>query len=207
MIAMWRSLAMTRFPVLERGEYIRLYARSSPVRQIALLLALPWLVAEAAAPEPHLRPRFEPTSPEIVRAMLEMARVWKNDVVVDLGCGDGRIVIEAVKRFRAARAVCVDIDPRRIEEARRHALDEGVLDRIEFRTEDALKTSLEKATVVTLFLSHDLNQALKPRLQAELPPGARVVSHWHGMEGWTPERTVHIRQYYRTHPIYLWTIK
>ena len=131
--------------------------------------------------------RYEPSAPEVVTAMLELAQVTEKDTVVDLGCGDGRIPIEAVKRY-GARAVCVDIDPRRIEDARQNAAAAGVSERIEFREQDAMKTDLKGATVVTLFLSAELNLALRPRLERELAPGTRVVSHWHRMGDWPAER-------------------
>jgi SAM-dependent methyltransferase len=134
--------------------------------------------------------------------MLELAQVTEKDVVLELGCGDGRIVIEAVKRY-GARAVCVDIDPRRIEDARNNAAAAGVGERIEFREQDAMKTDLRGATVVTLFLSQDLNLALRPRLERELPPGTRVVSHWHRMGDWPPERELKIQAAGRTSEVFL----
>jgi SAM-dependent methyltransferase len=120
----------------------------------------------------------------------------------DLGCGDGRIVIAAV-RETGARGVCVDIDPRRIAESRENARKAGVADRIQFRNEDLFTTEIGTATVVMLFLYPDLNLKLRPRLLAELKPGARVVSHWHDMGDWTPwgarrERT--------PAPVHLWIV-
>ena len=126
-------------------------------------------------------------------------------MVYDLGCGDGRIVIEAAKRY-GARGVCVDIDPRRIAEARANAAEAGVAHRIRFRQEDALKTDLRDATVVTLFLSYDMNLALRPKLERELPAGTPVVSHWHRMPDWTAERTVVVPLRY-AHEIYLYRIR
>ena len=146
--------------------------------------------------------RYEPSAPEVVTAMLELGGVTQTDVVYDLGCGDGRIVIEAAKRY-GARGVCVDIDPRRIAEARDNAAAAGVLDRIRFREQDAMKTDLKGATVVTLFLSADLNLALRPRLENELPAGTRVVSHWHRMGDWPPERELRIQAAGRTSEVFL----
>jgi len=146
--------------------------------------------------------RYEPSAPEVVTAMLELARVGEKDVVIDIGCGDGRIPIEAARRYRA-RGVCVDIDPRRIADARDNALAAGVADRIEFREEDAMKTDLKGVTVVTLFLSPDLNLALQPKLERELPAGTRVVSHWHSMGDWPPEREIKIDAAGRTSRVYL----
>lgn len=134
--------------------------------------------------------------------MLELAAVAENDVVYDLGCGDGRIVIEAARRY-GARAVCVDIDPRRIAEARANAAEAGVAHKIDFREEDLMRSDLRGATVVTLFLSYDLNLALQPKLERELAPGTRVVSHWHRMGEWPPERTVYVKGPERGNEIFL----
>ena len=146
--------------------------------------------------------RYEPSAPEVVAAMLDLAQVTDKDVVMDIGCGDGRIVIEAAKRY-GARGVCVDIDPRRVEDARENAAAAGVADRIEFREQDATKTSLEGVTVVTLFLSPELNLALRPKLESELPAGTRVVSHWHDMGDWPPEREIKIQAAGRTSEVFL----
>ncbi|HYR32659.1 MAG TPA: class I SAM-dependent methyltransferase [Burkholderiales bacterium] len=135
--------------------------------------------------------RYEPSPPQVVSAMLDLAAVTEKDVVYDLGCGDGRIVIEAAKRY-GARGVCVDIDPRRIAEARANAAAAGVVQRIEFREEDLMRSDLREATVVTLFLSYDLNLALRPKLERELAAGTRVVSHWHRMGDWPAVKTVHV---------------
>jgi ubiquinone/menaquinone biosynthesis C-methylase UbiE len=148
--------------------------------------------------------RYEPSPPAIVQAMLELATVGPNDVVYDLGCGDGRIVIEAARRY-GARAVCVDIDPRRIAEARANARDAGVAEKIRFVEEDLLKTSLREATVVMLFLSLDLNLRLRPKLERELQSGARIVSHWHRMGDWPPEREISVQGPSREHEVFLWT--
>ena len=150
--------------------------------------------------------RYEPSAPEVVEAMLQLAAVRADDVVYDLGCGDGRIVIAAAKR--GVRGVCVDIDPQRIAESRENARKAGVAERIEFVEEDLMKVPLANATVVMLFLSPHLNRTLRPRLQRELPPGARVVSHWHSMGDWPPQRTLHVKPKndWRGRPVYLWVI-
>src|SRR5206468_2068990 len=127
----------------------------------------------AAVQDAPILVRYEPSAPLAVDAMLELAAITEKDVVVDLGCGDGRIPIEAAKRY-GARAVCVDIDPRRIAEARDNAAQAGVTGKLRFLEQDAVKADLGDATVVTLFLSPELNLALRPRLQRELRPGARV---------------------------------
>ena len=148
--------------------------------------------------------RYEPTPPEVVREMIALARVAPGDVVYDLGCGDGRIVIAAVQR--GARGVCVDIDPRRIAESRENARLAGVADRIAFREEDLMQTRLGDATVVMLFLSQDLNLRLAPKLQTELRSEARVVSHWHNMGDWKPVRALSVRTPFAEHAVYLWLV-
>ena len=165
-------------------------------------LAVLLLAACAEVEAPPYLVRYEPSPPPVVNAMLELAAVTDKDVVYDLGCGDGRIVIEAAKRY-GARGVCVDIDPRRIAEARANAAGEGVAHKIRFREEDLLKTDLRDATVVTLFLSYDLNLALRPKLERELAPGTPVVSHWHRMGDWQPEKTVTVQGPAREHEVFL----
>jgi SAM-dependent methyltransferase len=137
--------------------------------------------------------------------MLRLARTTPADVVFDLGCGDGRIVIMAASRF-GARGVCVDIDPARIADARANALAAGVADRIRFLNEDLLATDLGGATVVTLYLSNELNLALRPKLRRELPAGARVVSHWHAMGDWRPQAAIGVPSEWGERFLYLWTI-
>lgn len=149
--------------------------------------------------------RYEPTSPEVVQVMLELAGVGPGDVVYDLGCGDGRIVIAAVQRYGAS-GVCVDIDPRRIADSRENAREAGVSDSIRFLNQDLFATDISGASVVTLFLSPSFNMQLRPVLQRELAPGARVVSHWHDMGGWAPRETAHVMSGGRNHPVYLWVI-
>jgi trans-aconitate methyltransferase len=133
---------------------------------------------------------YEPTSPEVVRAMLDLAAVGPGDVVYDLGCGDGRVVIEAARR--GARGVGVDVDPQRISEARANARAAGVEDRVEWREEDLFRTDVTDATAVMLYLWPHVNLRLRPRLLAQLRPGARVVSHAHDMGDWRPDRTVQV---------------
>ena len=169
-----------------------------------MLLALPWALGAATTDAP--RPRFEPTDIEIVRRMLEFAEVKPTDVVYDLGCGDGRIVIEAAKRY-GARGVCVEIDPKLVAEAKANAREAGVADKVRVLEQDLLQTDIRGATVVMLFLSVDMNLALRPKLWRELKPGTRIVSHWHRMGDWTPDKSIDVRSYFRYHPVYLWTIK
>lgn len=131
---------------------------------------------------------YEPTPTEVVEEMLKIAKVEKNDVVYDLGCGDGRIVVAAAKQY-GARGVGVDIDPKRIQESWINAKKAGVVDKVTFLEQDLFNTDLSKATVVTLYLHYDLNLRLRPKLQKELRPGSRVVSSTFDMGDWQPDRT------------------
>jgi SAM-dependent methyltransferase len=149
---------------------------------------------------------YEPTPIEVVHAMLRLAKVNAGDVVYDLGCGDGRIVITAVRDF-GARGVCVDIDPVRIAESRENARQANVVDRIRFLTEDLFATDVGDATVVTLFLSPALNLKVRPKLRRELKRGTRIVSHWHHMGDWKPQETLRVRGDGQESPIYLWTVR
>jgi SAM-dependent methyltransferase len=148
---------------------------------------------------------YEPTSPEVVDIMLRLAAIKPGEVVYDLGCGDGRIVITAVREY-AARGVCVDIDPQRIAESQENARAAGVTDQIRFLNQDLLVTDVSDAAVVMLFLSPALNLKARPKLLRELKPGARIVSHWHDMGDWKPEKAVRVRSSGRERSIYLWTI-
>jgi SAM-dependent methyltransferase len=132
------------------------------------------------APDVH----FVPTEAAMVRAMLRVAQVGNKDVVYDLGCGDGRIVIAAVKQYQAARGVCVDIDPVRIAESKRNADTAGVSKRIRFHEGDLFEMDLRDATVVTLYLLPALNERLRPKLFRELRPGTRIVSNSFDMGDW-----------------------
>jgi SAM-dependent methyltransferase len=159
--------------------------------------------AQAPARKPDVP--YEPTPPEVVEVMLSLAEVRSGDIVYDLGCGDGRIVIAAVKR-PGVRGVCVDIDPERTAESRRNAAIAGVADRITFRTEDLFEARFDDATVVMLFLWPEINLRLRPRLRRELGEGARIVSHWHDMGDWSPDRTVTATGNGRPRPVYLWVL-
>jgi len=146
---------------------------------------------------------FVATDLTIVTAMLTLAGVTRDDVVYDLGCGDGRIVIAAAKEF-GARGVGVDLDPQRIREAQANAVRAGVADRVTFRVEDVIDTDIQSATVVTLFLSPELNARLRPKLTSQLRPGSRIVSHRYGIGDWMPERTVTLTVRETRNHIFLW---
>lgn len=148
---------------------------------------------------------FEPTPHSVVAEMLKLAQVGANDVVYDLGCGDGRIVIAAVKEL-GAQGVCVDIDPQRIKESRANAQRSGVAERILFLNQDLFETDIADATVVTLFLSPSVNLKLRPKLRRELKPGTRVVSYVHGMGDWSPQQARNVEGARGPRKLYLWVV-
>src|SRR5687768_8492131 len=145
---------------------------------------------------------FVPTLPEIVEEMLRLANVGRDDVVYDLGCGDGRLVITAVKKFGAKRGVGVDIDPQRIKESKGNAQAAGVLDRVSFVEQDLFKTDIKEGTSVRPYLLPAGNLRLRPKLLAELKPGTRVVSNSFDMGHWKYEKISFVGE----QPIYFWTI-
>jgi SAM-dependent methyltransferase len=154
----------------------------------------------ACAAQPEGDVPYEPSSPAAVRAMVELAGVGPSDLVFDLGCGDGRVLVEAARR--GARAVGVELEPRLVQEARENARAAGVADRVEVRQGDLFQADLSGATAVMLFLWPHVNLKLRPKLLRELRPGTRIVSHWHDMGDWKPERTVVVEG----NPVYLWTV-
>lgn len=158
-----------------------------------------WLGPDTREHEPDVV--YDPTPSKVVDAMLELAAVKPGDLLYDLGSGDGRIVIEAAKRF-GAHGVGIEVDPALIERARENARREGVEALVQFRQEDIFTADYHDATVVTLFLGYELNLKLRHRLRASLSPGARVVSHEYDMGLWKPDVTRRVGL--RT--IYLWTI-
>jgi SAM-dependent methyltransferase len=145
---------------------------------------------------------YVPTPHEAVDAMLKVAKVSKDDVVYDLGSGDGRIPIMAVQKYNAARAVGIDINPERIKEAQTNLKSAGVGDRVRFLNEDLFQANISDATVVTLYLLPSLNLKLLPKLLSELKPGTRIVSHAFDMGTWKPEQTLNAGG----STIYFWTI-
>jgi len=150
---------------------------------------------------------FNPTPMEVVDRMLDMAEVKESDVVYDLGSGDGRIVTRAAKRF-GTRGVGIEINRHLLARARRIAAEEGVSHLVEFRRQNALTVDVSNATVVTLYMLPGFNAQLRPILQKQLRPGARVVSHDFGIEGWKPIREEKVSgRMMREHTIYLWKIE
>jgi uncharacterized protein (TIGR03000 family) len=158
--------------------------------------------------------RFVPTPQEFVDAMCKMAKVGKDDIVYDLGCGDGRMVITAVKSFGAKRGVGIDLDPMLVDSCKKSASQAKLEGKLSFRVGDVLKVEdLSDATVVLLYMGDDINQRLKPILQKTLKPGSRVVSHRFLMgDDWPPEKSEHVKATMGEYPgyehdIHLWTIK
>jgi SAM-dependent methyltransferase len=148
---------------------------------------------------------FVPTPQDVVERMLEAARVTKDDVVCDLGCGDGRIVITAARRY-GCRAIGYDLDPLRVQEARKKATEHGVAHLVTIEQKDVLKVDLQDASVVTLYMGPELNVRLIPQLR-RLGPGSRIVSHEFAIGDLTPDKVAEVtsRVDGRKHTIYLWT--
>jgi SAM-dependent methyltransferase len=164
---------------------------SSGMRELRGLICLLTLMAAACRSARGPDVIYLASAADVVARMLAVARVRADDVVYDLGCGDGRIVIAAVKRH-GARGVCVDIDPGRIAASQRNADTAGVRDRIEFREADLFETDLATASVVALYLTPALNRRLRPKLFRELRAGSRVVSHNFDMGDWRPDTAVSV---------------
>lgn len=158
--------------------------------------------APAAAPPRFPDVLYIPTPPEVVDAMLEVAQVKSSDVVYDLGSGDGRIPIAAAKKY-GARGVGIEIDPELVRQANENARAAGVSDKVRFVTQDLFETDLREATVVTLYLLIQLNEKLRPKIQSELKPGSRVVSHAFPIGDWKPEKVLEVS----ARQIFFWTIK
>ncbi|MEH6308625.1 class I SAM-dependent methyltransferase [Olivibacter sp. CPCC 100613] len=143
---------------------------------------------------------YVPTKQDVVEAMLTLASVGPNDMLYDLGCGDGRIVVTAAKKF-GAKAVGVDIDPERIKEAHENAQQADVEDQVAFLQQDLFKADFSKASVVSLYLLPSVNMKLRPKL-LQLKPGTRIVSHAFDMGDWKPDKQMVVGN----STIYLWTV-
>jgi SAM-dependent methyltransferase len=170
---------------------------------VAFAVGLAW-VGVIVAQQPSRRPDiyYLPTPTSVVDAMLDLAGVTANDVVYDLGSGDGRIVIRAAQKA-GARGVGIEIDPALVKRARENARLAFVHERVTFIEGDLFQTDLSNASVVSLYLLSTLNVKLRPKLQKELKPGARIVSHAFDMGNWEPDRTITVDN----RRLYLWTIK
>lgn len=170
-----------------------------------LAVALSFTFADKSAlaqAQPKLDVPYVPTPQNVVDKMLDIGKVGKDDVLYDLGCGDGRIVITAAKE-RGARGVGIDLNPQRISEAKANAESAGVTDKVKFMVGDLFKANFSEATVVTLYLLPDVNRALRPQLWKQLKVGTRVVSHDFDMgPEWPPQKVEQVG--HKT--IYYWTI-
>lgn len=143
---------------------------------------------------------YVPTGQEVVDAMLELGKVTKDDVLYDLGCGDGRIVVTAAKKY-GTKGTGVDIDPERIQEANANAREANVTDKVRFVEGNLFDVDLSEASVVTLYLLPSVNLKLRPKLM-QLKPGTRIVSHAFDMDDWKPDQTVQVGG----STIFLWTV-
>jgi SAM-dependent methyltransferase len=188
------------------------HASSRPIPKIAMvaifLAATSFTPADDAhaqavtEPEVKLDVPYVPTPQPVVDKMLDLGKVGKGDIVYDLGCGDGRVVITAAKE-RGARGVGIDINPKRIAEAKANAEKAGVADKVKFIEGDLFKANFADATVVTLYLLPSVNQQLRPQLWKQLKVGTRVVSHDFDMgPEWPPEKVESVQG----KTIYYWTI-
>lgn len=191
---------------MQNGSAVWPRARTAgaAVAAVVMLIPMPWVDAVATQTPTSLAP-FVPTPQDVVDRMLSLANISEQDVVYDLGSGDGRIVITAAERY-GAHGVGVDIDPQRIAESTANAERAGVSELVRFIQQDALEVDLSEATVVTLYLLSSSNMKLRPVLTEQLPTGARIVSHAFSMGNWDAdlvERFTDSRGNTRT--LYLWT--
>ncbi len=202
-------------------EIKRRYSKISLLGLLAAVMLLVLSRAPAQQKEPEVP--YVSTPDEVVAEMLRIANVGKDDVVYDLGCGDGRIVITAAKMY-GCRGVGIDINPERIKESRENAIKARVSDKVQFIQMDLFEADIREASVVTLYLLSGVNIRLRPKLFRELSPGSRVVSHEFGMGKWEPDATSSVKAenyrdpylfnyweeefagYWRTHKVYLWII-
>jgi precorrin-6B methylase 2 len=169
--------------------------------------AMPSAAAQATSTQPEAPDRapdvvYVPTPEERVQAMLQMAQVRRGEKLYDLGCGDGRIAVAAARDY-GARAVCIDIDPQRIREARENVRRNGVEHLVEVRQADLFETDFSDADVVALYLLPSLNEKLRPTLQRDLRNGARIVSHAFDMGDWAPDQQREVSGA----QLYLWVIR
>ena len=148
---------------------------------------------------------FVPSPQNVVTAMLQLANLKKDEILYDLGCGDGRIIFEAAQKF-GAKAVGVELDEGRYKECVRKVKEANLEDRIEIIHGDLLSVNLKKADVVTLYLLTSSNDKVRPNLERDLKKGARVVSHDFSMAKWTPSRVSEIKENWGSHTLYLYTI-
>jgi SAM-dependent methyltransferase len=173
------------------------------------VLSVGVVAAQSAAPRREPDVPYVPTTEAAVQAMLKLGEVKKTDIVYDLGCGDGRIVIAAAKGL-GARGVGIDINPVRIGEAKENAKKAGVEKLVRFEENDLFEADIHEATVVTIFLLPNINLKLRPKLLQDLKPGTRVVSNTFDMGDWKPDKEAIVpdteADAYLSHRLYLWTV-
>ncbi len=206
------------------ASFLEMKRKYSKISLIGLLAAMS-LIFLSRAPAQQKKPEvpYVSTPDEVVAEMLIVANLNKDDVLYDLGCGDGRIVITAAKMY-GCRGVGIDIDPERIRESRENAIKAGVSDRVQFIQMDLFEAEIREASVVTLYLLSGVNFRLRPKLFRELNPGSRVISHEFNMGKWEPDATSSVKaenyrdpylfnywdeqiaDYWRNHKVYLWII-
>ena len=180
----------------------------NPLGRFLLVLVLLAPASGAAVAQDTIP--FVPSPPHVVQRMLEVAEVKKGDVLYDMGSGDGRIVIEAAKKF-GVRGVGIDLNPELVAKARENAAKEGVSHLVEFRAQDGLTVDISEATVVTLYMFKWFNNALRPKLQ-QLKPGARVIAHDFDIDEWTPTRIEYVKSpedgsdYAESRTLYIWIV-
>ena len=187
---------------------MRLRRSSSCALLIAAIVAVSTAAAQNSKPLRQPDVPYVPTTEVAVQAMLKLAGVTRNDVLYDLGCGDGRIVIAAAKMY-GARGVGIDINPERIAEAKENARKAGVENLVRFEENDLFQADIHEATVVTLFLLNSVNLKLRPKLLANLRPGTPIVSNTFDMGDWKPEREVTLEgndDEFLSRNLYLWKI-
>ncbi len=155
------------------------------------LLSVAMIAAQNKKPLREPDVPFVPTTEQAVEAMLKLAEVKQSDIVYDLGCGDGRIVVAAAKKFQA-HAVGIDINPTRIGEAKENAKKAGVEALVRFEENDLFLADIHEATVVTLFLLPQVNLKLRPKLIEDLKPGTRIVSNTFDMGDWKAEKEINV---------------
>lgn len=175
----------------------------------AIILSASIAAAQSIQPRREPDVPYVPTTEEAVQAMLKLADVKKTDIVYDLGCGDGRIVISAAKEY-GARGVGIDINPQRIQEARENAKKASVESLVRFEENDLFEADIHEANVVTLFLLESINMRLRPKLLKDLRPGTRIVSNTFGLGDWKPDKELTVgdasEEFMLSHKLYLWIV-
>jgi SAM-dependent methyltransferase len=152
--------------------------------------------------KPSLDVPYVPTPYEVVRKMLSLAEVGRDDILYDLGCGDGRIVVTAAKEYKIQKGVGVDIDPERIRESKENAREAGVTDRVTFLEKNLFEMDFSEASVLSMYLLPSVNLKLRPKILSDMEPGSRVVSHDFDMGDWKPDKKIDMNE----HTIYYWVV-